>query len=224
MHLSFDTCSRDRAGELRAYDPPVGLQQEARKAESRSVFMGQRVLALCRCVERYSPLGFEATLDYLEQKAGPFRTNEDALLAAVAMLREAHSLWQQELRQHAEQRRSAKRAGQRAPRPADANPNVLRTWHGRERDAALFAVRRWRDRTRDRPVSDERERELRALADLAMASEFSADDLADLESMLRHAATLATWETYQADPQEYFRGRTLSRIANHVQVVVRPQC
>jgi hypothetical protein len=61
-----------------------------------------------------------------------------------SMLRQAHSLWHEELNQYAAQRLAAKRAGQRAPRPSDTNPNVLRTWQRREKEAALFAVRRWR--------------------------------------------------------------------------------
>jgi hypothetical protein len=43
--------------------PSVTFQQEAKKAESSSLAMGPRVLALCRCVQRYSPIEFQATLD-----------------------------------------------------------------------------------------------------------------------------------------------------------------
>jgi len=134
------------------------------------------VLALCRCVERYCPIGFQATLDYLEETAGPYRSDESALVAAAGMLREAHSLWQEELARYAAQRRSAKRAGQRVPRPSDPNPNVLAAWHGQEKQAALFAVRRWRQFTQDSHSGDDREPMVRELADRALTSAFSADD------------------------------------------------
>lgn len=185
--------------------------------------MGQRVLALCRCAEKYSPIGFQATLDFLEENAGPFRTNEDALLAATEMLRQAHTLWQQELREDAARRRAEKRAGQRVPRPLDRNPNQLQTWHGREQEAALFSVRRWRDRTGGQRVTDERERQLRALADRALTSELTTAELASLESLLRRADAEASWEAYQADPNKYFRNRSLARVAHHLQVAARPQ-
>jgi len=180
--------------------------------------MGQRVLALCRCAEKYSPIGFQATLDYLEEHAGPFRTDEDALLAATEMLRQAHSLWQHELRQYAARRRAEKRAGQRVPGPLDRNPNILQTWHGREQEVALFSVRRWRERTGGQAVTDERERQLRALADRALTSELTDADLAALESVLRQADAEASLETYQADPSKYIRNRTIARVAHHVQV------
>jgi hypothetical protein len=201
----------------------VGLQQEIRRAESRSLPTGQRVLALCRCAETYSPIGFQTTPDFLEENAGPFRTEEGALLAATEMLRQAHALWQQELREYAAQRRAEKRAGQRSPRPLDRNPNQLQTWHGREQEAALFSVRRWRDRTGGLSVTDERGRQLRALADRALTTGLSNAELASLESLLRQAEAEVNWETYQADANRYFRNRTLARIAHHVRIAAGPR-
>lgn len=200
--------------------PLVSFQQEAKKAESNAVAMGLRVLALCHCAQRYSPIGFRATLDFLELKAGPYRDSEDALVSAITMLRQAHSLWQEELSQYAAQRSSAKRAGQRSPRPRDANPNVLRTWHGREKEAALFAVRRWLDLAGERGSSEGPERTLRGLADRAMASSFSTQDRGSLDTLLRELDASASWMAYQADSQLYFRDRRLGFIAHQLHVAV----
>ena len=198
----------------------MGFQQEVKRAEDSSAPMSRRFLALCRCVERYCPIGFQATLEYLETKVGPYREDNEALAAAAAMLKHAHSLWQEELRQYAAKRLSEKLAGQRAPRPNDPNPNVLRTWHGKQQDAARFAVGRWRDLTGGRDAADERERRLADLADRALAARFSQEDRAVLGTLLSEVEASATWEAWQADSQQYFRARRLEFIASQLQTVV----
>lgn len=198
----------------------MGFQQEVKRVEDSSAAMGQRVLALCRCVERYCPIGFQATLEYLETKVGPYREDEEALAAAGAMLKHAHSLWQEELRQYAAKRLSEKRAGQRAPRPNDLDPNVLRTWHGRRQDAARFAVSRWRDLAGGSATADERERLLGDLGDCALAARFSQEDQAVLGGLLSEFDASASWEAWEVDPRQYFRARSLGVVASQLQTLV----
>ncbi|WP_322919204.1 hypothetical protein [Nocardioides renjunii] len=197
------------------------FQQAARRAQSSALPMGARVIALHQCAEKYSPIGFHATLDYLESTAGPYRSNEAALVAAVAVLRQAHSLWQEELGSYAAERRSAKRAGQRVPRRSDPNPNALTTWHGHQRVAALFAVGRWRRLTGDGHSSSDQERLVRELADLALSSKFSPDDDAALEELRAVLDESASWDLYRQDPAAYFRARSLGRIVHHLRVATR---
>jgi hypothetical protein len=95
---------------------------------------------------------------------------------------------------------------------------VLRAWHGREEDAAFFAVRRWRDLAGDRPVADGHERTLRELVDRSMSSGLSSDDRATLETLLRELNASISWEAYQSDSHRYFRDRRLGFMAHHLQV------
>jgi hypothetical protein len=111
-----------------------------RKVRNSSLAYGQRIEALAGCVERYGPLGFHGTFEYLEHVAGQFRHDEAALLRAMDALSSSRDLWLVELNAYAEQRRSAKRKGRRnAPvrdldRSRSARP-------GEARNAATFALR-----------------------------------------------------------------------------------
>ncbi|MGY0234193.1 hypothetical protein [Longispora urticae] len=119
----------------------------ARKARDPSLTHRQRLAALRSCVQLYRPLGFHATLDFLNELAGPFQHDERALLAALDAITSSRAARQPELDAYAATRRAAKRDGQRQPRPADPNPNLeRRLWHGAPRQGALYALRWWRQR------------------------------------------------------------------------------
>ncbi|MER6580931.1 hypothetical protein [Nonomuraea sp. NPDC001023] len=118
----------------------------ARKARDTALPHQRRVSALRSCVQLYRPIGFEATLSFLRAKAGPFRTDESALLRALAVLEASRSAWQAEKRAYAIARREAKRRGRRSPRPGDINPYTPACWYGARREAALHAVSFWHQR------------------------------------------------------------------------------
>ena len=59
----------------------------ARQVRDPALPHRRRVAALRSCVQLYRPIGFEATLSFLHTKAGPFRTDEAALLRALAAVR-----------------------------------------------------------------------------------------------------------------------------------------
>ncbi|MFI6761941.1 hypothetical protein ACIBF5_22645 [Micromonospora sp. NPDC050417] len=108
----------------------------------------RRVSALRSCVQLYRPLGFEVTLSFLREVAGPFERDETALLRALDALAESRAGWHAELRRYAAVRRPAKRLGQRSPNPHDRNPNQGPCcWYGAPRQGALHALAFWqRDR------------------------------------------------------------------------------
>ncbi|MGJ6969181.1 hypothetical protein ACSDR0_45555 [Streptosporangium sp. G11] len=115
----------------------------ARKARDTALPHQRRLSALRSCVQLYRPIGFEATLSFLQAKAGPFRTDEAALLRALAVLEASRSAWQEEKLAYAAARREAKQRGQRSPRPDDINPYTPTHWYGARREAALHTVSFW---------------------------------------------------------------------------------
>jgi hypothetical protein len=109
----------------------------ARKVRDPSLPYGCRINALAGCVQRYQPVGYQATFAYLEHVAGPFRRDEGALLRAMDMLSSSRDLWLVELGDYARQRKRAKRMGRRIPGIAEPGPTC---WYGDQRDAAVFAL------------------------------------------------------------------------------------
>ncbi|MFF4893737.1 hypothetical protein [Micromonospora chersina] len=116
----------------------------ARKVRDRSLPYGLRVSALRSCVQLYRPIGFHATLGFLEEIAGPFQRDEDALLKALGAIEASRARWHADMRDYAHRRRQAKRRGQRIPPAEDRNPNGFPPiWYGAARSAALSALRYW---------------------------------------------------------------------------------
>ncbi|MER7008251.1 hypothetical protein ABT297_35110 [Dactylosporangium sp. NPDC000555] len=104
-----------------------------------------RLVAFRSCVQLYQPIGFHASLSYLEAMAGPFERDEAALLRALDILCASRAAWHAALREYAAQRRAAKRRGQRSPHPNDPNPSHFPGfWYGAPRQAAVHALTFWR--------------------------------------------------------------------------------
>ncbi|MET9301691.1 hypothetical protein ABZX66_20445 [Micromonospora aurantiaca] len=61
----------------------------ARRVRDPALPHQRRVSALRSCVQLYRPVGFEATLSFLEEVAGPFRRDEAALLGRWSISRRA---------------------------------------------------------------------------------------------------------------------------------------
>ncbi|WP_345351705.1 hypothetical protein [Actinoallomurus liliacearum] len=105
---------------------------------------GRRVSALRSCVQLYRPIGFHASLSFLEESAGPFGSDEMALLRALDALTESREAWKADVRAYAAARSLAKRHGRRSPRPEDRNPSHFPDhWYGAPRRAALHALEFW---------------------------------------------------------------------------------
>jgi hypothetical protein len=119
----------------------VSFAVDARKARNTALPHGRRVSGLHSCVQRYHPLGFLATLSFLEQVAGPYRSDAAALLRAVDCLTESRERWKAAVDAYATARREAKSRGDRTPRPLDPNPShAPDQWYGASREAARHAL------------------------------------------------------------------------------------
>ncbi|WP_446217365.1 hypothetical protein [Micromonospora sp. IBHARD004] len=116
----------------------------ARKVRDRSLPYGRRVSALRSCVQLYRPIGFHATLGFLEEIAGPYQRDEASLLRALDVLTASRAGWHADMRDYARKRRQAKQCGQRIAPANEINPNGFpRIWYGAVRPAALYALRYW---------------------------------------------------------------------------------
>lgn len=119
----------------------------ARKVRNATLPYGHRVSALRSCVQLYRPIGFHASLSFLQEIAGPFQRDEASLHRALDALTASREAWQAEVREYAAMRRQAKRQGRRSPRRKDPNPsNSPRYWYGASRQAALHALKVWQRR------------------------------------------------------------------------------
>ncbi|GAA2497774.1 hypothetical protein Ahu01nite_038370 [Winogradskya humida] len=114
----------------------------------------------------YHPIGFHASLGFLEELAGAFQRDEAALLRALEVLSASRAGWQAEIRRYSERRRVEKRLGRRAPRAGELNPNGRPpVWFGAELRAELYSLayrRRETGRERAEVWSDPDVRELDA--------------------------------------------------------------
>ena len=130
--------------------------------------------ALRSCVQLYGPLGFRATLGFLEENAGHYPRDEGALLRALDMLTASRQVWLVEVDAYAQRRREAKHLGQRSPGPDEPNPVAFpRIWYGAARPAALYGLRflRREDRGGLLSGSDAMSTAVRACVDSAVASD-----------------------------------------------------
>ena len=84
-------------------------------------------------------------MGFLEEMAGPYQQDEDALLRALDALAASRAGWHADMRDYGRRRRQAKHRGQRVPPADQLNPNGYpRIWYGAARPAALYALSRWR--------------------------------------------------------------------------------
>jgi hypothetical protein len=198
----------------------VSFSNHARRVRDASLPFGKRVSSLRSCVERYQPLGWHATLSFLEEVAGPYQHDEDALLRALDVLsrsRSSRSVAQQE---YAERRQREKRGGRRNPREDDPDPTTSRRWFGdHARAAALHALRRasgpaGRRRT-GRASSAPDDHGLTALVDacLAAGGALSPEQRRQVTEIVAGLHVRLSPPAYDTDPDDYRAALTTRRIA-----------
>jgi ribosomal protein S18 acetylase RimI-like enzyme len=76
----------------------------ARRVRDSSLPLKRRHTSLRCAVERYMPMGFHSTLDYLASRTGQIRTDEDALLGALDILETSRRAWLAEMAAFARRR------------------------------------------------------------------------------------------------------------------------
>lgn len=64
----------------------------ARKVRDPALPFRRRVSALRSCVQLYRPIGFHATLSFLQELAGPYQREEEALHRALDALTASRAL------------------------------------------------------------------------------------------------------------------------------------
>ena len=205
----------------------VSFSAHARIVRDASRPYGRRVSSLRSCVERYGPLGWHDSLSFLEEIAGPYSTDEAALIQAVDALSASRAARVAALDRYAETRREAKRRGERTPRPISPNPLSLAIWFGNERRAALHVLRRRQtelSRLGQACGLGSVEARLSELADAAIGSggrldTAAAQALADILEMLR---SRLTWGRYQDDPKAYYHSLRLWRIGRMLNDALNP--
>jgi hypothetical protein len=148
------------------------------------------VAGLRSCVQRYRPLGFLATLSFLEQLAGPYRSDDAALVRAITCLTASRELWKGAVADYASHRREAKSRGERTPRPLDPNPShAPDQWYGASRHAARHALTFRHDRGLLPPSTDDVAADVLTLVTATLSEPRLTDDqnsmLADLTAELR---------------------------------------
>ena len=177
-----------------------------------------RVTAMRSCVQLYRPIGFNATLSFLEELAGPFQRDEQALLRAHGQLATSRALWHEHLDSYASQRRTAKRLGYQTPRKTEVNPNQGPSiWYGAPQQAALHALRYWRcGRLPELLVwKDPGAQEIDSAVSACLTSggAFSADKLQQFEAAVQQIESRIRDGLYAQDTAAYFRGRDLLHLA-----------
>ncbi|WP_433889377.1 hypothetical protein [Streptomyces sp. CA-111067] len=192
----------------------------ARAVRDEALPYDRRVTRLRSCVQLYRPIGFHATLSFLEAKAGRFSRDEGALPRALDVLESSRHAWHAELRAFDDLRRLAKGRGERRPTRAGRNPYVEMWWSGAPREGALHALSFRRDQLRTLaagdPVAAELERCVAACLEsggLLTAEERSV--LADCRRRLGDRQSPAAWSD---DTMGYFRTADLLKVVRHAEV------
>ncbi|MFL6118218.1 hypothetical protein [Actinophytocola sp.] len=169
----------------------MSFAADARKVRNPDLPHLRRLSAFHSCVQRYKPLGFAATLSFLEQLAGRYRQDEEALLRALDMLVDSRERWKHAVTEYAKVRKSAKARGERTPSRRDPNPCHAPThWYGAERHGALHALAFRQSHGLLPPPKDDVAADVHTLVTRTLASggNLTTDDrelLADLSAELR---------------------------------------
>ncbi|MFY1616949.1 hypothetical protein [Micromonospora sp. WMMD736] len=199
----------------------------ARRVRNAELPYRQRVSALSSCVQLYRPIGFHATLSFLEEIAGPFDRDEAALLRALDALVASRTGWHADLREYAAERKLAKRRGQRSPHPTERNTNGFpRCWYGAPGRAALHAVRYWRQHEAPGLLAEPDSITL-DLAACVTASLAAGGSLLSAEREVLSATVEALRqrmgsETWRNDSQAYYRAFDLLKVARHLEMAADP--
>jgi hypothetical protein len=201
----------------------MGFNNFARRVRDTSLPYGRRVVSLRSCVQLYRPIGFEATVGYLEATSGPFREDETSLLRALDMITESRELWQADVRGYAVLRAEAKRRGRRVPRPAEGNPLRPAFWYGARREAALYALAHWLGRGSEEHRDDELGRAVARLAAVCVATggalgEHEWDTLGACAVELERRVIPRRWQDART---RYYEAREL-RFAVHLMRTAAP--
>lgn len=125
------------AGRIGGLTRPVSFGTYARRVRDPTLPLPRRAGALRSAVQLYQPLGWHATLSFLDRAVGRYAASESKLLQALDLLEESRRHWLSEVQAFAHVRRLAKARGNRTPTATGPNPLRHPTgWYGPHRQAA----------------------------------------------------------------------------------------
>ncbi|MEU7928155.1 hypothetical protein [Micromonospora sp. NPDC049801] len=194
----------------------------ARRVRDAALPYRHRVGALRSCVQLYRPIGFHATLSFLEEIAGPFHRDEAALLRALDALVASRAGWHADLRDYTAERKLAKHRGQRSLRPTEPNPNGSpRCWYGAPGPAALHAVRYWQRHEAPALLAEPDSTTLELAACVTASLEAGGALLPAQREMLSAIVEALRQrmgpETWRDDSRAYYRAFNLLTVARHLE-------
>ncbi|MGC5334798.1 hypothetical protein [Micromonospora sp. DT62] len=204
------------------YSRSVSFGTYARRVRDRSLPYGLRVSALRSCVQLYKPIGFHATLGFLEEVAGSYQRDEAALLRALDAVEASRARWHADMREYACRRRQAKHRGHRTPPTYELNPNGCpRIWYGAARPAALYALRFW-SRSRLPALTATSDEIASATGAIVVAALSSNGDLATqqrrlLDVIVAELQRRMRSDLWSRDQVAYFRASDLLTVAHLVE-------
>lgn len=173
------------------------------------------------CVQLYRPLGFHATIGFLETRTGSVCQDEQALLDALELLEHSRAVWDRQKAAYAAIRTAAKQTGQRVP-PAQL-PNAYRCdrWHADPYPGAVYAIEYWQRIHRpllepadetvqsiDRPIES-------CIRSAPPPPSDTADQIQSLAQILRRQQT---WPAFKDAPRDYVHRQALLVVLKHLAV------
>lgn len=207
----------------------MSFSNYARRVRDSSLPFGARVSSLRSCVEQYQPLGWHATLDFLEEAAGPYQHDEVALLRALDLLHRSRQSRHRAHLEYAERRRQEKGDGRRVPRATDPDPITVSLWFGDGAEAAALSALRHEFRPRGRVAavrasSTPGARNLTAAVDacLAAGGELPHQQRAQVGELVVDLARRTSRPAYDTDPVAASTAQTMLRIARLVLAAGEP--
>ncbi|MFJ9395360.1 hypothetical protein ACIRQT_10770 [Streptomyces californicus] len=193
----------------------------ARKVRDTALPHALRVAKLRSCVQLYRPIGFHATLSFLEAKAGLYSRDEASLLRALCVLEASRDAWHVELRAFDETRRLAKGQGARQPRQTERNPYREMWWSGAPLEGALHALSHMRGRHRIPVAADDTvaaDLHRCVIACLESGGELTQEEHLLLEECVRRLGNRRSSAAWEDDRMGRLRTLDLLRAARHVEV------
>jgi hypothetical protein len=199
------------------------------RTRDSSLPYAHRVASFRNCVSAYHPIGYEASLSYLQAKAGPFQYDEAALLRALELLIISRELWKEDARQYTARRLAEKRSGRRVPRAGEANPQWPAYWYGAPVEAAAYAVKHRRRamalRGLSLPLDDRVVTELDSCltAFVATAGQLDAEQWLLFSRCAAELKSRLTPEARDYDVMVYTRNKNLLDIARLIETAAKSQ-
>jgi hypothetical protein len=199
----------------------MSFNVEARKVRDDHLPHGARVLAFAHCLERYSPLGFQVTWEFLNERHGDVRHHDSALREALDDVTACRRVRAAEHAEYASRRRQQKREGRRTPPCGSTTPMNPPRWHLAPAEGAAFTLAYYRRRREETGWATDQ------FGARAFGLIEEATTAQDAETRTEALLALHAWltprlsrESYEKDLGGYFAARRLAFLRENVRVLL----